>query len=144
MELSKYLREQSKKIVGKQQMVVRAFAKALEIIPHQLAENAGFDSIDILTQLRQIHAQNEEGKWFGVDIVNEGVCDTFKTYVWEPSLVRLNSITAATEAACLILSVDETIKNEPSDKPQSGPPGGGRGMPRGGMGRGVRAMRGRG
>jgi len=138
MELSKYLREHSRTVLGKQQLVIAAFAKALEVIPRQVAANAGFDSTDILNLLRQKHAQPDgSGKWFGVDIVNEGICDTFEKFVWEPSLVRLNSITAATEAACLILSIDETVKNQQSEQPQAGPPmGRGMGMP--GRGRGGR------
>jgi hypothetical protein len=55
MELSKYLREHSKTIAGKQQLLLAAFAKALEVIPRQLCENAGFDSIDILNKLRHKH-----------------------------------------------------------------------------------------
>jgi T-complex protein 1 subunit eta len=138
MELSKYLREYSRTVLGKQQLIIAAFAKALEVIPRQVAANAGFDSTDILNLLRQKHAQPDgSGKWFGVDIVNEGICDTFEKFVWEPSLVRLNSITAATEAACLILSVDETVRNQQSEQPQAGPPmGRGMGMP--GRGRGMR------
>jgi len=139
MEVSKYLREYSLTLQGKQQFLVKAFAKALEVIPRQLADNAGFDSTDLLTQLRQKHDQGH--KWFGVDITNESACDTFESFVWEPTLIKTNSFTAATEAACLILSVDETVRNNASDKPQAGPA-----MPRGamrGMGRGVRAMRGR-
>jgi len=144
MELSRYLRDHSRTIAGKQQSIMRAFGKALEVIPRQLADNAGFDSTDILNKLRQKHGQ-ADGKWFGVDITNEGICNTFDAFIWEPTLVKLNSITAASEAACLILSVDETIKNNPSEEPKAGPPmGRGRGMPRGGMGRGVRAYRGRG
>jgi T-complex protein 1 subunit eta len=55
-----------------------------------------------------------------------------QTFVWEPTLVKLNAITAATEAACMILSVDETVRNVESEKPQSGPPmPGGRGRGRG-------------
>jgi T-complex protein 1 subunit eta len=143
MELSKELREYSRTIYGKQQLIIGAFAKALEIIPRQVADNAGFDSTDILNQLRQKHAQGE-GKWFGVDIRTGGICNTFDSFVWEPVLVKKNALTAAAEAACLILSVDETIKNEQSEKPQAGPlPGGNQPMPRGMMGRGVRAMRGR-
>jgi len=46
-----------------------------------------------------------------VDIVNDGICDMMEAFVWEPSLVKRNSIMAATEAACLILSVDETVRN---------------------------------
>jgi len=146
MEISKYLRDYSRTITGKQQMIVNAFAKALEIIPRQLADNAGMDSTDILNKLRQRHAQ-ANGKWFGVDIANEGICDTFETFVWEPTLVRLNCFEAATEATCLILSVDETVRNAQSEAPQAGPQmgrGGRGGLPRGMAGRGVRAMRGRG
>ncbi|KAF3099880.1 T-complex protein 1 subunit eta [Orbilia oligospora] len=134
MEISKYLRDESKLIAGKQQMIVAAFAKALEIIPRQLCDNAGFDATDILNKLRQRHAKGET--WAGVDIDNEGIADNLEKFVWEPTVVKLNAIQAATEAACLILSVDETIKNEESAQPQSGPP-----MPRGAAGR---ALRGRG
>ena len=63
----------------------------------------------------------ENGKWFGVDIEHEDICDTFQTFVWEPALVKINAITAATEAASIILSVDETIKNEASEKPNQNP-----------------------
>jgi len=114
MELSRYLKLFSKSIKTKVQIVVAAFAKALETIPRQLSENAGFDSTDILNLLRAKHAE-EDGRWYGVDIENEGICDTMKSFVWEPSLVRVNALAAATEAACLILSVDETVKNPQSE-----------------------------
>jgi T-complex protein 1 subunit eta len=57
MEVSKYLRDYSRTVEGKQQMVIAAFAKALEVIPRQLCANAGFDATDILNKLRQRHAQ---------------------------------------------------------------------------------------
>lgn len=137
MELSKYLKEYSRTIHGKQQLIINAFAKALEVIPRQVAENAGFDSTDILNKLRQKHAQG--GKWWGVDIQNEGICDTWESFVWEPSLVKLNSITAATEAACLILSVDETVRNPSSEQDEGLALPGGRGRIGGGFkGRGGR------
>lgn len=70
------------------------------------------------------------GMWYGVDINNEDIADNFSACVWEPSIVRINALTAASEAACLILSVDETIKNPRSST--DGPPGGaGRGRGRG-------------
>ena len=56
MELSKYLREYSRSIAGKEQLIISAFAKALEIIPRQLCDNAGFDSTSVLNKLRQKHA----------------------------------------------------------------------------------------
>jgi T-complex protein 1 subunit eta len=52
MELSRYLREYLRKIQGKQQLVINAFAKALEVIPRQLADNSGMDSTDVLNKLR--------------------------------------------------------------------------------------------
>jgi len=133
MEVSKYLRDYSRTIHGKQQLIINAYAKALEVIPRQVADNAGFDSTDILNKLRMKHAQ-EDGRWYGVDIINEGICDTYESFVWEPTLVKTNGITAATEAACLILSVDETVRNEKSEDPQAAPMGRGRGGPMRGRG----------
>ncbi|KAJ3054823.1 T-complex protein 1 subunit eta [Rhizophlyctis rosea] len=130
MELSKYLREYSRTVQGKQQMIIASFAKALEVIPRQLCDNAGFDSTDILNKLRQKHAHG--GTWYGVDMLSESIADNYNSFVWEPALVKTNAISAATEAACLILSVDETVKNPQSEKPEAGlPRGGGRGRGRG-------------
>ncbi|XP_071483402.1 T-complex protein 1 subunit eta-like [Diadema antillarum] len=132
MELSKYLRDFSRTIAGKQQILIGAYAKALEIIPRQLCDNAGFDATNVLNKLRQKHAQG--GMWYGVDIYSEDVADNFEACVWEPSIVKINALTAASEAACLILSVDETIKNPkssaPSDDRPYKPMGRGRGRPR--------------
>merc|ERR1712004_94130 len=129
MELSKILRDHSRSIAGKEQLIFAAMARAFECIPRQLCDNAGFDATNILNKLRQKHAQGEI--WAGVDIMAEDVADNFEACVWEPSIVKINAITAASEAACLILSVDETVKNPRSGQgAQGGPPGG---MP---MGRG--------
>lgn len=120
MELSRYLREYLRKIQGKTQLVINAFAKALEVIPKQLADNSGMDSTDVLNKLRQKHAQEaEDGTWFGVDVINQRIADMYKLFVWEPELVRINVISAATEAACTILSVDQTIKNPKSEQQQT-------------------------
>lgn len=110
MELSKYLRDHAKTVAGKQQLIINAFAKALEVIPRQLCENAGLDGIDILNKLRLAHAKGET--WYGVDFQKETVGDNMNSFIWEPALVKLNAISSATEAATLLLSVDETIKNE--------------------------------
>ena len=66
MEISKYLREHARTIKGKQQLIIDAYARALEVIPRQLCDNAGFDSTDILNKLRMRHARGET--WAGVDI----------------------------------------------------------------------------
>jgi T-complex protein 1 subunit eta len=121
MELSKYLREESRKISDKSQLLVAAYARALEVIPRQLADNAGFDSTDILSKLRAAHAKGDI--WAGVDIENEGILDTFQAHIWEPVLIREHALNAATEAACVILSVDETIRNPKSEGlPDQGAP----------------------
>ena len=130
MEISKYLRDYSKSIAGKQQLIISAFAKALEVIPRQLCENAGFDSIEILNKLRLAHSKGE--KWYGVDFETENIGDNFSKFVWEPALVKINALNSATEATNLILSVDETIKSQESQSANAGmmpPPGRGRGMP---------------
>lgn len=113
MELSSYLhRYADKNVPHKQQAVVKAFAKALEVIPRQLCDNAGFDATDILNRLRVEHRKGST--WAGVDFDHEGVRDNMEAFVWEPSLVKVNAIQAAVEAACLILSVDETISMFPA------------------------------
>ncbi|KAL8269694.1 hypothetical protein Esti_006384 [Eimeria stiedai] len=123
MELSRYLREQSKLIAGKQQLVMLSFARALEAIPRALTRNGGFDATDVLNKLRQKHAASSEVCWVGVDCINGGVTDAMAAYVWEPSLVKQHAIAAATEAACLILSIDETI-TQPNPDNKKGAPGG--------------------
>lgn len=84
----------------------------------------------ILNKLRMKHAQGE--KWFGVDVFNESISDNFEAAVWEPMVVKMNALTAASEAACVILSVDETVKNKASmigneQAQHGGHPGMGRG-----------------
>jgi T-complex protein 1 subunit eta len=108
MEVSAYLHSYAdRNIPHKQQAIIKSFAKALEVIPRQLCDNAGFDATDILNELRVEHRRGKI--WAGVDFVNEGVADNLERFVWEPSLVKVNAIQAAVEASCLILSVDETI-----------------------------------
>jgi len=142
MEVSAYLHQfADRNVPYKQQAIIKAFAKALEIIPRQLCDNAGLDATDVLNRLRVEHRQNRN-IWAGVDFTADdgagGVSpDLMAKHVWEPSLVKVNALQAATEAACLILSVDETIKNEESQTPQAPQ----RGLPPGAA---QRAMRGRG
>jgi len=137
MELSRLLRQYAKTIHGKAQFFVTAYAKALEVIPRQLSQNAGFDATEMLNKLRHAHAKGDVNA--GIDIENDGICNTWDKFVWEPALVKKNAITAATEAACLILSVDETVRNPASENEKPGAPGvGGRGMMGGGRGRGRR------
>merc|ERR550525_1447970 len=95
MELSKYLRNYSRTIAGKEQLIIGAMAKAFEVIARQLCDNAGFDATNILNKLRQKHAG--DGIGFGVDVLNEDISDNFEACVWEPAIVKSNAITAASE-----------------------------------------------
>eukprot|EP00730_Choanoeca_flexa_P014161 TRINITY_DN6089_c0_g1_i1.p1 TRINITY_DN6089_c0_g1~~TRINITY_DN6089_c0_g1_i1.p1 ORF type:complete len:561 (+),score=185.80 TRINITY_DN6089_c0_g1_i1:77-1759(+) len=113
MLISKHLRDHSRNVPGKQQLLIAAFAKALEIIPRQLCDNAGFDATNVLNKLRQKHAQGT--CWYGVDIRQEDIADNYEAAVWEPAIVKINALTAASEASCLILSVDETVKAPTSE-----------------------------
>ena len=113
MEISKFLRGHSRTIMGKQQLIVASVAKALEIIPRQICDNAGLDATDLLNKLRMRHAQGD--LWAGVDVDDESVQDNMKRFVWEPALVKTNALSSAIDAACLILSVDETVRNPQSE-----------------------------
>ena len=116
MELSKLIKEDASTIEGKQQVVVRAFAKALEVIPRTLAQNSGLDSVDIINQLRKEHLTNSEGADFGVECIKGEIVNTFETAVWEPTMLKQNVLSAATEATNMILSIDQTIKNPKSEQ----------------------------
>lgn len=112
MELSHHLRQESRDIKGKEQTILTALAKALEIVPKQLCHNAGLDATSILSELREKHAHGNQ--WFGVDVFGGCVANNFEKFVWEPTFSKKNSITAAIEAATIVLSIDETIKNAKS------------------------------
>ena len=118
MVLSTYLHSYAVTIEGKLQLVVDSLAKSLEVIPRQLCDNAGFPSTEIMNQLRHIHNEHPNDCWMGVDIDNETICNMIEKGVWEPLASKINSFTSACEAACAILSVDETIKNPKSQQAQ--------------------------
>ncbi|KAH0573654.1 TCP-1 chaperonin subunit eta [Spironucleus salmonicida] len=118
MQLSQYLSRHCKTISGKEQIIIEAFANALEVIPRALCDNAGFDSTDILNQLRSKHAKgirNNEICWQGVDIQNDyTTIDAMEAFIWEPANIRVNALRSAVEAACIVLLVDQTF-NMPND-----------------------------
>lgn len=113
MQLSQMLQRYAKSIAGKEQVLLEAFAQALELVPKTLADNAGFDSTDILNRLRAEHARAVRAGtvcWAGVDINNDNATlDAFAAHIWEPSNIRVNALRAAVEAACVVLLVDQTF-----------------------------------
>jgi T-complex protein 1 subunit eta len=118
MAVSTVLMEYAMSIEGKLQMVVEALARSLEVIPRQLCDNAGFTSTETMNKLRHLHHEAKGVCWFGVDVDKEDVCDTLEKGVWEPLASKINSISSACEAACAILSVDQTVKNPKSQQAQ--------------------------
>ncbi len=127
-EVSFRLRDWAQKLSGREQLAALKFADAMESIPLTLAENAGMDPIDTQVDLRARHGK--EGKWYGVDAMNGKVADMYAKSIWEPLAVKLQILRAATEAASMILRIDDVIAASKMKAP-AGPPGGG-GM--GGMG----------
>ena len=119
-EVSRQLRVYGQKLSGKEQLAVQAFADALEIIPLSLAENAGMDPIDTLTEIRSKH--QAKLKWFGVDPVKGKVADLAKLEVYEPLAVKVQALKSASEAAGMILKIDDVIASSKSK--ESGPPKG--------------------
>ena len=106
-EIAMRIRSWSNKLPSREQLAAQKFAEALEIIPLALAENAGLDVIDMATELR---AKHSEGKiWVGVDVFSGKLTDMFEKGVIEPVLVKEQMIKAATEAACMILRIDDVI-----------------------------------
>ncbi|KDD72411.1 hypothetical protein H632_c3382p1 [Helicosporidium sp. ATCC 50920] len=136
MAASAALRSAAQDLPGRAHLFVGAYARALEVIPRQLACNCGFDATGLLNTLRSRHAAGDEaGACLGLDASSGGVVDTMRACVWEPSIVKINALHAATEAACLVLSVDETVRNPRSETADASGGGmarmGGRGMGRG-------------
>lgn len=107
VEVAKKLREFAGSLPGKEQLAVMAFAEALEIIPRSLAENAGLDSIDILVSLR---AEHEKGnKNAGIDVLEGKIVDAAEKGIVEPLKVKTQVIKSASEAAEMILRIDDVI-----------------------------------
>lgn len=118
------LREWSSTLSGREQLAADKFAESLEVIPLALAENAGMDPIDTLTELRSKQAKGS--KWSGIDARSAKIVDMSKLDIVEPLSVKEQIIKSATEVASMILRIDDVIASSKS----GGPPGGG-GMPPG-------------
>jgi thermosome len=121
------LRDWVSTLSGREQLAAEKFAESLEVIPLTLAENAGMDPIDTITDLRS--KQSKGSKWTGIDVRNGKIADISKLEIFEPLVVKEQIIKSATEVASMILRIDDVIASGKS----GGPPGGG-GMPPGGMG----------
>ena len=125
------IRSWSKSLDGREQLAAEKFAESLESIPLTLSENAGMDPIDTLAMLRSKQLKGE--KWTGIDAMKGKVTNMKSSDIIEPLSVKNQVISAASEAACMLLRIDDVIATAKSAGP---PPGAEGGMPPGmpGMG----------
>jgi thermosome len=119
IELSKRIKEFAQSLSGREQLAVEEFANSLESIPVTLAENAGLDPIDIITELKSAH--DNGNKNFGLNLFKGKVEDTFEAGIIEPLKIKTQAISSASEVATMILRIDDVISsgNKKSDQANS-------------------------
>jgi chaperonin GroEL (HSP60 family) len=133
MEVALRLRDYSATVGGREQMAIEAYAAAFEVLPRSLAENAGLDAIDLLIELRKAHKNKDRNA--GINVFSGKVENMAKQSVIEPLRVGRQAIQSATEAAMMILRIDDVIAAKDFSKDQGkGGPGGS--CPPGGCGAG--------
>jgi len=111
IELSMGLKDYASTIGGREQLAIEAFAKAMDIIPKTLAENAGLDAIDVLIDLRSRH-EGQRGKSIGIDAYTGKAADMRRLNIIEPLRVKTQAIKSATDAASMILRIDDVIASK--------------------------------
>ncbi len=125
IELARQLRKFSESLSGREQLAVANFAESIEVIPRTLAENAGLDPIDVLTELRAAHDKKQ--KWAGIDVFTGKIIDAWHKGIIEPLKIKTQAVSSASEVAIMILRIDDVIAGS---KKEAMPPGG---MGMGGM-----------
>ena len=128
IDIANGLRAYSSDVGGREQLAIQKFADAVEVIPKTLSESAGMDAIDTLVQLRSKH-KAKDGFVYGVDIFRNTIGDMNRLGVYEPMSMKQQAITSASEAAEIILRIDDMISSR--SKSPAGGPGGPGGMPGG-------------
>lgn len=120
-EISKYIRDNSSRYPGKEQLAMLAYAEALEIVPKVLAENSGLDPVDIMTSLRSLHTK--DGANYGVNVFNGKVEDMMRLGVIEPLRVKEQALKSSFEAAAMILRIDDVVAASKKKEEKKGPEG---------------------
>jgi thermosome len=120
-EIAMALRDYAPSVGGREQMAIEAFANAIEIVPKTLSENAGLDPIDMMIEIRRAHKKGN--KYAGINVFSGKVDNMLKNNVIEPLRVSLQEIQAASEAANMILRIDDVIASRSGGGPPM-PPGG--------------------
>ena len=129
IELSKMLRQFANSLSGREQLAVQEFANALEFIPSTLAENAGLDPIDVITELKSRHDNQEVNA--GINIFTNKIEDSLQAGIIEPMKIKTQAISSATEVAIMILRIDDVLASKTSGGGSmgTGPMGTGSGYP---------------
>lgn len=125
-EVAKRLRKFAERFSGREQLAILAFADAMEVIPRSLAENGGLDPIDTLVELRSAHEQGNINS--GVNLFDGKVADALEMGVIEPLKVKTQAIKSASEAAEMILRIDDVISASKLEKGMPSTPPTGEGM----------------
>ncbi|MCL1811845.1 MAG: TCP-1/cpn60 chaperonin family protein [Methanomassiliicoccaceae archaeon] len=131
IEMGLRLSEYASSVGGREQLAIEKFAKAMEIIPWTLAENAGLDSIDSIIKLKNAHEKKKDGKYYGLDLNSGEAVDMLKKNVIEPLRVKVQAISSAEEVANMVLRIDDVIAARRAPPPAA--PQGARGAPPGMM-----------
>jgi len=114
MEISKQLKEFGQSLSGREQLAVEEFANSLEFIPSTLAENAGLDPIEILTELKSLHDSGEKN--YGLNLFTNKIENVLNSKIIEPYKIKAQAIDSATDVATMILRIDDVILAKPSKK----------------------------
>ena len=122
IDLAVKLRKWAGTVGGREQLAVEAFAQALEAVPWALAENGGYDSINVLIDLRSAHDGAQANKNIGINLADGKATDMWKLHVIEPLRVKRQALTSAAEVANMVLRIDDIIASRKSAPPS---PGGG-------------------
>jgi chaperonin GroEL (HSP60 family) len=120
-EVAKRLRKFAEGFSGREQLAIQAFADALEIVPRSLAENGGLDPIDTLVELRATHDKGNVNA--GIDLINKKIVNALSMGVIDPLKVKTQAIKSASEAAEMILRIDDVISASKLSKGPAMPPG---------------------
>lgn len=105
IEVSRQLMKEANKLSGVEQFVYKEFAQALEVIPTTLAENAGLNPINVVTDLRNRHENGEKDA--GISVRRAGASNTYDEHVLQPVLVSTSAIVLASECVKSILRIDD-------------------------------------
>jgi archaeal chaperonin len=112
-EIAHLMTDWVSQLEGKEQLAAEKYVEALEQIPKTLAENAGLNPLDLMSELRARHAEGGEGRWFGIPASGKKIRDLHAEAVFEPLAVKKQVLHSATEAVCMLLRIDNVIQVAP-------------------------------